>query len=236
VDSLRAAGSVSVPGMGIVRVVSVNTGRERDAAWAGRLKRTAIDKRPAAGPVGVGLLGLDGDEQADQDHHGGPEQAVYAYAREDLDWWEGQLGRELHCGAFGENVTTEGLDVTGALIGETWQLGSAVVQVTSPRIPCAVFRGWLAETGWVRRFAAAGRPGAYLRVLRPGTVGADGEAKVLSRPERSVTVAAVMQAYYEQDAEVIGRMLAVPGHNRQWDGMAPELVALTPPAAARAMG
>ena len=210
------AGSVSVPGMGIARVISVNTGQAQDAPW-GRMKHTAIDKRPVAGQVGVGLLGVEGDEQADLNDHGGPEQAVYAYAREDLDWWEDQLGRKLRDGVFGENVTTQGLDVTGALIGETWRLGSAVVQVTSPRIPCSVFRGWMDETGWVKRFASVARPGAYLRVLRPGTVGAGSEAERLSRPERSVTVGTVMRGYYDRDAEVIAAMVAVPGHSRRWD-------------------
>ena len=116
---------------------------------------------------------MHGDEQADGQHHGGAEQAVYAYAREDLDWWVEQLGLELPNGAFGENLTTAGLDVSGALLGETWQAGTAVVQVRSVRIPCGVFAGWLgeqyaAQRGWVKRFAAAGRPGAYLKVLTEG--------------------------------------------------------------------
>lgn len=217
--------------MGIARVISVNTGRAQDAPW-GRMKHTAIDKRPVTGQVHVGLLGLEGDEQADLNDHGGPEQAVYAYAREDLDWWAGQLGRELRDGAFGENVTTGGLDLTGALIGEIWRLGSAVVQVTSPRIPCSVFKGWMGEKGWVKRFADAARPGAYLRVLRPGTVGPGSEAERLSRPERSVTVSAVMRGYYERDAGVIAAMVAVPGHNRRWD----TFPSLTAAAAAGATG
>jgi len=112
------------------RVISVNTGRGQDAAWAGSLRRTAISKRPVAGRSEVGRLGLGGDEQVDKPAHGGPEQALYAYAREDLDWWVEQLGRELTNGMFGENITTAGLDVTGALIGEIWQLGTARVQVT----------------------------------------------------------------------------------------------------------
>ena len=111
-----------------------------------------------AGPVAVGLLGLDGDDCADKRHHGGPEQAVYVYAREDLDWWTEQLGRQLGDGIFGENVTTAGIDISAALIGETWRLGTAVVQVTSPRIPCVTFKSWLDEPHWVKRFAAAGRP------------------------------------------------------------------------------
>ena len=115
------------------RVISVNTGRGKDADWAGKTGRTAIDKRPVPGRVEVGTLGLGGDEQVDKPAHGGPEQAVYAYAREDLDWWVEQLGRELADGTFCENITTVGLDVTGALIGEIWELGTARVQVTAPR-------------------------------------------------------------------------------------------------------
>ena len=114
-------------------MISVNTGRGKDADWAGKSGRTAIDKRPVPGRVEVGMLGLGGDEQVDKPAHGGPEQAVYAYAREDLDWWVEQLGRELADGTFCENITTVGLDVTGALIGEIWELGTARVQVTAPR-------------------------------------------------------------------------------------------------------
>ncbi len=106
----------------------------------------------------------------DQDNHGGVDQALYAYAREDLDWWTEQLGRELLNGIFGENLTTAGLDVNAALIGEIWRVGEAVVQVTLPRIPCVTFKSWLDEPHWVKRFAAGRRPGAYLRVLTAGTV------------------------------------------------------------------
>jgi MOSC domain-containing protein YiiM len=207
----------------MAKVVSVNTGRGVDAQWAGGLKRTAIDKRPAGGPgavpVRVGRLGLAGDEQADTEHHGGPEQAVYAYAREDLDWWVEQLGRELPNGTFGENVTTHRLDVTGALIGERWRLGSAVVEVTGPRIPCVVFQNWLGEDHWVRRFSAAARPGAYLRVTQDGSVTSGDRIEVLHRPAGSVTVAESMRAYYG-DATLLRRLLQVPGRGPQWDEVA----------------
>ena len=138
-------------------MISVNTGRGRVLSQAPRIGRTAIDKQPAGGPVAVGRLGLAGDEQV-YAGHGGPHQAVYAYAREDLDWWVERLGRELGNGVFGENITTAGLDISGALIGETWRLGTAVVQVASVRIPCGTFAGWMGEPRWVKRFAAAGRP------------------------------------------------------------------------------
>jgi MOSC domain-containing protein YiiM len=200
-------------------VISVNTGRGRDEPWAGRLRRTAIDKRPVAGPVAVGRLGLAADEQADRTFHGGPEQAVYAYAREDLDWWVERLSRELPDGVFGENITTGGIDVTGALIGETWRLGTAVVQVTSPRIPCVVFAGWLDEHHWVKRFADARRPGAYLRVLREGVVRAGDTVEVIARPDERVTIAESMTAYYG-DAELIRKLLRVEGRGAKWDRIA----------------
>ncbi len=202
--------------MGSGKVVSVSRGRAADAEWAGELKRTAIDKRPAAGRVRVGRLGLDGDEQADTANHGGPEQAVYVYAREDLDWWAGQVGRDLRDGFFGENITTQGIDVTGALIGERWRLGTAVVQVTSCRIPCVVFRNWTGETGWVKRFAQAERPGAYLRVLEEGDVASGDPVTVLDRPDVPVTVAESMRAYYGDDG-LMRRLLSVPGRSAKWD-------------------
>jgi MOSC domain-containing protein YiiM len=205
------------------RVISVNVGRGKDADWAGKLGRTAIDKRPVAGGVAVGRLGLGGDEQVDKPAHGGPEQAVYAYAREDLDWWVERLGRELANGMFGENITTAGLAVTGALIGEIWQLGSATVQVTGPRIPCVVFAGWLGERHWVKRFADAGRPGAYLRVLREGTVAAGDPVEVVSRPDVHVTVAESMAAYYG-DADLMARLLRVEGRGLAWDEIAPAVL------------
>jgi MOSC domain-containing protein YiiM len=214
----------------MARVVSVNTGRARDAEWAGRLKRTAIDKRPSAGPVAVGRLGLAGDEQADKVDHGGCEQALYTYAREDLDWWVERVGRELPSGTFGENITTGGLDITGALIGEVWRLGSAVVQVTSPRIPCAVLAGWMDERRWVKRFADAGRTGAYLRVLEEGRVGAGDPVEVLARPATRVTVAESVTAYYG-DVELMRRLLLVEGRSSKWDEIAPSVLGRVGPAA-----
>jgi len=201
------------------RVVSVNTGRIAEAEWAGEFGCTAIDKRPVAGPVRVGRLGLDGDEQADKANHGGPEQAIYVYAREDLDWWAGELGRDMRNGAFGENVVTSGLDVSGALIGERWRIGTAVVQITSCRIPCGTFRQWTGEKGWVKRFAAAGRPGAYVRVLEEGTVTPSDAVTVLGRPAAGVTVAESMRAYYG-DRELMRRLSAVPGRSAKWETIA----------------
>jgi MOSC domain-containing protein YiiM len=202
--------------MSAARVLSLNCGREADLLIGGKPGRTAIDKRPAAGPVAIGLLGLDGDEYADKANHGGVEQAVYAYAREDLDWWTDQLGRELRNGIFGENVTTAGIDISAALIGETWHLGTAMLQVTAPRIPCVTFKSWLDEPHWVKRFAAAGRPGAYLRVLTPGVVQVGDEITVASTPSLAVTVAESMRAFYG-DRDIMRRLLAVEGRGTKWD-------------------
>jgi MOSC domain-containing protein YiiM len=199
----------------------VNRGTVKDFVTGVKSGQTAIDKRPTAGPVAVGRLGLAGDEQADKENHGGAEQALYVYAREDLDWWTEQLGRELRDGIFGENITTAGIDVSAALIGETWRLGTAVVQITSPRIPCNIFKTWMDEPHWVKRFAAAGRPGGYLRVLTEGTAAAGDELTVLSRPAVAVTVAEAMQAFYG-DRQLLARLLRVEGRGSGWDEIGAE--------------
>ena len=209
----RSASVMSMPG---ARVMSFNCGQIADLVVGRKPDRSAIDKRPALGPVDVSGLGLYGDEQADKRHHGGPDQALYAYAREDLDWWTERLGRELLNGAFGENVTTAGIDISAALIGETWRIGDVVVQVTAPRIPCVTFRSWMGEPGWVKRFAAAGRPGAYLRVLAAGRVQAGAELTVVATPSEAVTVAESMRAYYG-DRDIMRRLLAVEGRGMKWD-------------------
>lgn len=170
-----------------MKVISVNAGRIQPATY-GPDGRTAIDKRPVAGPVRVNELGLAIDEQGDTRHHGGIDQAVYAVAREELDWWSQQLGRTLWDGNFGENLTTQGVDVDEAVIGERWSIGSVVLEVSSPRIPCATFQGFLHEPQWVKRFTQHARSGAYLRVLEPGTLQAGDEVRVVHRPYHGVTV------------------------------------------------
>jgi MOSC domain-containing protein YiiM len=209
--------------MPVARVISVNRGQEADLMIGRRLERSAIDKRSADCPVEVGPLGLDGDTVADKVNHGGTEQAVYAYGREDLDWWTEQLGRELRNGMFGENLTTAGIDVSSALIGETWRAGQVVLQVTSPRIPCDTFKSWLDEPHWVKRFAAAGRPGAYLRVLAPGVVAGGDDLEVLSRPSVAVTVAEAMLAFYG-DQDLMRRLLEVAGRSAKWDEIAASML------------
>ncbi len=170
---------------------------------------SAIDKRPVTHPVQAGPLGLDGDQIGNRRHHGGVDKAVYAYAREDLDGWAGELRRELPDGYFGENLTTVGVDVTGAVIGERWLVGSAVLEVSCPRIPCATFQGYVGEPRWVRRFTDRAWPGAYLRVVEPGTV-APGDAVVLtSRPGHGVTITEAFRAL-RGNRDLVPRLLEAP--------------------------
>ena len=140
--------------------------------------------------------GLARDVIGDRESHGGDEQAVYAYAREDLDTWAQELGRTVASGSFGENLTTAGIDVNGALIGERWSIGADVeLEVTSPRVPCSTFRGWMGIPGWLKTFTLAAIPGAYLKVLAPGAVSAGDEIVVSYRPNHDVTVALMFRAY-----------------------------------------
>jgi MOSC domain-containing protein YiiM len=188
-------------------VVAVNVGRAKP--MPGKSGVSSIDKRAVEGRVAVGRLGLAGDTQSDKANHGGPEQAVYAYAVEDLDDWAGLLSRELRPGQFGENLSTRGIDVTGALIGETWRIGTALLQVSRPRFPCVVFQNWLAEPHWVKRFTADGRPGAYFRVLEEGELGAGDDIVIEDRPAHDVTIGLVFRAM-TTERSLIPRLLAAP--------------------------
>ncbi|MFF6773869.1 MOSC domain-containing protein [Streptomyces sp. NPDC012637] len=186
-----------------MELLSVNVGRATAVDYTNAPSgTTGIDKRPVAGPVRIeapapgGASGVAGDAVCDLRFHGGPDRAAYAFAREDLDSWERELGRPLVPGSFGENLTTRGLDVNNALIGERWRIGDEVVlEVTGGRIPCRTFAGFVEEGGWVRRFneSAAG-PGALLRVIVPGEVRAGDRIEVVHRPGHGVTVARLHHA------------------------------------------
>ncbi|MFI5528511.1 MOSC domain-containing protein [Kitasatospora sp. NPDC051853] len=179
---------------------SVNLARPRPNPAKPDTAGTGIDKRPTDLPVlvtapGAGGSGLAGDMIFDTAHHGGADQAVYAYAGETLDVWAAELGRELPDGSFGENLTTGGLDVDGALIGERWRVGERLLlEVTVPRVPCSTFADWLEEQRWVKRFTQRALPGAYLRVLEPGEVRAGDAITVEYRPAHDLTVAETFRA------------------------------------------
>ncbi|MEH1031136.1 MOSC domain-containing protein [Micromonospora profundi] len=181
---------------------------------------TGINKQPvghavtvrAPGPKTTGLhSGLVGDRIFDVEHHGGDDQAVYAYALEDYGWWQARLGRRLPNGLFGENLTTEGVDVNGAVIGERWRVGALLVlQPTFGRIPCATFQHKMGEPGWVKTFARASRPGAYLRVLEPGEVRAGDPVTVEDRPSHGVSIAMAFRAYMTEP-ELLPELVEVDG-------------------------
>jgi MOSC domain-containing protein YiiM len=179
-------------------IVSVNVGLPRSESLSGRRTTTAIRKRAVTGPVRVDEVGLDGDRPADEDHYG-PFHAVYAFAQEDLDLWSERLGASVAPGLFGENLTTRGIDVNEALVGEQWRVGSVLMEVVGVRIPCWIFKGWMGlsgfdDTAWVKRFAAEGRPGPYLRVLEAGLLQAGDPLTVEHRPDHDVTVSEMFAA------------------------------------------
>ena len=198
------------------RVLSVNVAVP-ERSTAKNVGITGINKRPVGRPVSVrapgpkrtGLhSGVVGDQIFDVAHHGGDDQAVYAYAREDYDWWQQELGRDLPGGLFGENLTTENVDVNGAVIGERWRIGADVVLApTFGRIPCATFQAKMAEPRWIKRFTEESRPGTYLRVVEPGQIKAGDTIEVAHRPAHGVTIAHAFRAY-TTDASLLPDLLA----------------------------
>lgn len=195
------------------RLLSVNAARPRPVPSAKPQRRTSIDKRPVDGPTPVGSLGVEGDQVGDTKHHGGVDQAVYVFAREDLDLWGDRVGRHFANGQFGENFTTEGIDVNAALLGEQWRIGTALFEVAEVRIPCNTFKNWLGELGvdsrgWVKKFTAEGRPGPYLRVVAPGTVTAGDALSVTFQPDHDITVATMFRAF-TTERSLLPRLLEV---------------------------
>lgn len=193
------------------RVLSSNVATPVVVDWADPVGSTAIMKKPVAGPVRVEELGLEGDQVADTEDHGGVYQAVYAFAREDLDVWGERLGRTIDDGQFGENLTTKGIDVNEALIGEHWQIGTTVLEVVEVRIPCNTFKSWMGLSGydngaWVKRFTAEARPGPYLRVAQSGDITAGDALTVVHRPGHDVTVSMMFKAF-TTDRSLLPRLL-----------------------------
>ena len=181
------------------KVLTVNVGKLEPTAHS-TTNVTGIHKRPSDGAIQVfaaedGKSGLAGDHIGDPENHGGDDQAVYAYQREDLDRWQEIKGREFPNGAFGENLTTEGIDVNAALIGERWRVGGEVVlEVTAPRIPCRTFRGVISEPKWIKEFTQDARPGTYFKVITPGAIKAGDAIEVIHRPSHDVSITTVFLA------------------------------------------
>jgi MOSC domain-containing protein YiiM len=177
----------------IVISVNVTSIVHRDK-WTGSVGSTGIDKQPVARRVKLADCAVEGDVVADRKNHGGYDQAVYAYAREDSDWWESELGIAIGHGRFGENLTTQGVDVTGAVIGERWSIGTAVLEVSQPRIPCRVFAGFWDRPSLIKDFTNAARPGAYLRIIQDGNIGGGDDIIISSRPSHGITISDLFAA------------------------------------------
>lgn len=209
---------------------SVNVGRHEVLA-GGKGIPTGITKQPVGwadvtgpgtkrlGPEGTGHSGFAGDFIGDGRHHGGSDQAVYAFAREEMDWWEQELGRQIPDGLFGENLTTAGLDVDAAEIGDRWRVGSAALRVTGPRVPCVTFAARTKERGWVRRFADRGRSGAYLAVEVPGRI-AVGDRVDVEASRSGIPVPLSLRAWLGDPAAA--RLLLAAGvhEGAEWDHLA----------------
>ena len=181
------------------RLDFINVSEPRTVEWHGHEISTSIFKSPVSGPTRLEGVNVRGDDQADRAVHGGPDMAVYAYASEDATWWADALGREVPPGTFGENLTTTGIDVTGAVIGEIWRIGETILEVSQPRIPCYKLGIAMDDDDFPRRFGLEVRPGAYLRILTEGTINPGDEITMVSRPDHGVTVGDVARAHVNHD-------------------------------------
>ena len=197
------------------RVLAISVGRPREFEYHGRLVKSAIWKSPVAGRIAARDVNLSGDDQADRQAHGGPDKAIYAYAVEDLRWWAREMGRPMQNGELGENLTTEGIDVNGALVGERWAVGTTVLEVSEPRVPCWRLGVRMNDKQFPRRFLEALRPGAYLRILVEGEVGTGDEIQAMERSDHALTIRDVLRIYAFDRAEA-GRLLAIPRMSESW--------------------
>lgn len=195
-------------------VVSVNTGAVRTVRYGEKDVTTGIFKEPVEGRVTVAGVNLAGDDQADRNVHGGPDRALYAYALEDYAWWKDELGRDLAPGTFGENLTTSGIDVNAALVGERWRIGTAVLQVTTPRFPCYKLAMKMADPRFVKRFGAALRLGSYMSIVTEGGLRRGDAIEIVHRPAHGVTIGEMSKIYLFERPRL--RELLVPELPDEW--------------------
>lgn len=203
----------------MAKVLSVNIAAVvHEGAWTGSEGRTGIDKRPTDASIRFENDGVAGDVVVDRKHHGGYDKAVYVYAKEDSNWWEAQIGRELNNGAFGENLTTEGIDVNEAKIGERWQIGSVVLEVSEPRIPCRVFAGFWDRPTLIKEFTDSRRSGAYLRIIQEGEIAAGDEIKITYSPEHEITIKDIFEAKAGERGKIaqLKQVAALSDKYKEW--------------------
>ena len=198
-----------------MKVISVNVGGIRQFEYNKRPAESAIWKSPVSGRVKARGVNLEGDDQADREAHGGPDKAIYAYALEDLQWWEQELDAKLDCGQFGENLTTEGIEVNDALVGERWEIGSTLLEVSEPRVPCYRLGVRMNDKLFPRLFTQALRPGSYLRIITEGDIGAGDEIRVVHQPDHDLTIRDVFRIF-SRDRQEVERLLLIPRLSDAW--------------------
>ena len=204
-----------------MKLISLNVGLPRVVAWRGREVTTGIYKEPVGGRVALRTLNLDGDRQADLSVHGGADKAVYCYPVEHYDYWTKELRRALPMGMFGENFTTDGLDEDSVHLGDQFSIGSAMVVVTQPRLPCYKLGVRFQSDDMVRRFLASGRTGFYVAVTREGNVGAADDITLVARDVNAVPVSDITRLYVaktfsEDDVASVRRALQVAALPESW--------------------
>ncbi|MFK7816451.1 MAG: MOSC domain-containing protein [Gammaproteobacteria bacterium] len=203
----------------IAKLVSINVGTPKEFEYKGRTAISAIWKLPITGRVTAKGINLNGDDQADRKAHGGYDKAIYAYAMEDLQWWEQQIKQEIVPGQFGENLTTQGLDVNQALIGEHWKIGSTILEVSEPRIPCWRFGVRMKDKTFPKIFTKALRPGAYLRIIEEGDIGTGDEIKIMHKPTHDLTIKDVFRIF-TKDRNEAACLLEVEKMSDAWKAWA----------------
>ena len=201
-----------------MRVISVNVGMPREVAWRGRTVLTGIFKDPVEAPTPLRRLNLDGDAQADLTVHGGPDKAIYAYPSEHYDGWRSQLNRDLTPGAFGENLTTEGLLEDQVHIGDEFRVGTARLVVTQPRMPCYKLGLRFGDPGMIKTFLKVGRPGIYFAVVEEGIVAPGDPIERVAEDEARITVSAMFRLVLDPDPDPadLARLLTVPALAAVW--------------------
>ena len=208
---------MTFPGRSPARVVSLNVGGIRHLDWQRRDVTTGIWKTPVAGRVALRGVNFAGDDQADRTVHGGPDKAVYAYAREDYDYWRAE-GMDAYDAMFGENLTTEGIDLASVIVGERWTVGSTILEVAQPRLPCYKLGIRVGEATFPKRFLVAQRVGAYLRVIEEGDIGAGDPIDVISQPAHGISLRNMVQAL--DDSDRAAALRAIPRLPKFWKQVA----------------
>lgn len=195
-----------------MKLANINIGQERTQQNGNKLETTGIYKLPTPEPVHISSLGIKEDFIASKKHHGGPDQAIYVYGTTDYDWWSTELGRDLYPGTFGENLDITELESSQFNIGDRLLIGSVILEVSAPRIPCGTLAARMEDPQFVKRFRHAERPGFYCRVLQEGTVEMGNDVKIERYEKETVSVIQIFRDYYDKDKseETIRKQLNAP--------------------------